>query len=123
MDSTFMGTLTGLALRLVKQKGGGRMEIASANEKNTTSLEDLGLDAFMEINPTTASWQRILPEVRMQLRAWDSMTRLSARQRGEQVLEAHKNLTAANDSNAQKFGLVLEILENELKKSDPKTDS
>lgn len=118
-----MGTLTGLALRLVKQKGGGRMEIASANEKNTTSLEDLGLDAFMEINPTTASWQRILPEVRMQLRAWDSMTRLSARQRGEQVLEAHKNLTAANDSNAQKFGLVLEILENELKKSDQETDS
>jgi anti-sigma B factor antagonist len=123
MDSTFMGTLTGLSLRLTKQAGGGRLEIAAANEKNTNSLEDLGLDALMEINPSSAPWQKNLAEIRLQLRAWDSGSRLSMHERGVQVLDAHKNLAATNESNARKFETVLEILEKEVTPPASKPES
>ena len=113
MDSTFMGTLTGFSLRLTKQVGGGRLEIASANEKNTNSLEDLGLDALMEINPSSAPWQKQLAEIRAQLRVWDEGNRLSKNDQVIQVLDAHKNLAATNESNARKFESVLEILGKE----------
>lgn len=123
MDSTFMGTLTGLSLRLTKQAGGGRLEISSANEKNTNSLEDLGLDALMEINPSSAIWQKSMAEIRLQLQAWESGNRLSMQERGIQVLDAHKTLAATNESNARKFETVLEILEKEVQRPASKPET
>jgi len=113
MDSTFMGMLAGLAMRLTKQAGGGRLEIAGASEKNVSSLEDLGLDAFMEINPATASWSTRMDEIRGQLAPWNAAA-IPPRERSREVLEAHKTLSAANEENAQKFETVVSLLEKEL---------
>jgi anti-sigma B factor antagonist len=113
MDSTFMGMLAGLAMRLTKQLGGGRLEIAGADEKNTSSLEDLGLDAFMEINPCAAVWSGKLGEVRSSLQVW-CVPAVGGKERGMQVLEAHKTLSAVNQENARKFESVVQILEKEL---------
>ena len=46
MDSTFMGTMAGLAMRLMKLPG-GKLQVAEPSECNRKSLEDLGLDALM----------------------------------------------------------------------------
>lgn len=51
MDSTFMGMLAGIAIKLTKLPAGGVLQIAGASERNVQSLEDLGLDALMDINP------------------------------------------------------------------------
>ena len=113
MDSTFMGMLAGLAMRLTKQAGGGRLEIAGASEKNVSSLEDLGLDAFMEINPGAASWTQRMEEIRGQLAPWNAQA-IPPLERSREVLEAHKTLSAANEENAQKFETVVSLLEKEL---------
>lgn len=113
MDSTFMGMLAGLAMRLTKQVGGGRLEIAGADEKNTNSLEDLGLDAFMEINPCAAVWFDKTGEIRSALQVWCGNP-IGIKERGKEVLEAHKTLSAANQENARKFESVVQLLEKEL---------
>ena len=113
MDSTFMGMLAGLAMRLTKQTGGGRLEIAGASERNVCSLEDLGLDAFMEINPSGALWNAQIDIIRSQLQRWTGFP-VGLRERSKEVLEAHKILSAANEDNAKKFEAVVELLEKEL---------
>lgn len=114
MDSTFMGMLAGLAMRLTKQTGGGRLEIAAANEKNLMSLEDLGLDAFMEINPRGAVWNQSIEHIQSSLTRWTVGTPLDMRERTQFVLEAHKTLSEANEENAKKFETVVNLLEKEL---------
>lgn len=108
-----MGMLAGLAMRITKQTGGGRLEIAGAAEKNVNSLEDLGLDAFMEINPDSALWSGQKESIRGTLAPWKAQ-KLNPRERGQEVLEAHKILSAANEENAQKFESVVQLLESEL---------
>ena len=114
MDSTFMGMLAGLALRLTKQNGGGRLEIARANEKNLQSLEDLGIDAFMEINPADATWNQDIARIEAAMQPWGGAGKPDMRERGRLVLEAHKTLSAASEENAKKFANVVNLLEKEL---------
>ena len=63
MDSTFMGTLAGMATRLAAVEG-GVLQVAEADERNRRSLEDLGLDFLMQINPDESDWQGRLEEIR-----------------------------------------------------------
>ena len=113
MDSTFMGMLAGLSLRLSKQSSGGRLEIAGASEKNVSSLEDLGLNALMDINPAAASWAAAPDDIRARLQPWTGAT-LNVRARSQEVLEAHKILSATSEENAEKFENVVQLLEKEL---------
>ena len=53
MDSTFMGTLAGLAMRL-SRVGGGKMHLNGVCDRNRQSLEDLGLEKLLEIDPPGA---------------------------------------------------------------------
>ncbi len=110
MDSTFMGTLAGIAMRLAKTSG-GRLQLAGASERNEQSLRDLGLDAVMEINPEGAEWKAHLDEVRGGLAPLEDEREDSD---AGHVLEAHRLLCEANESNMEKFATVLDVLEKEL---------
>ena len=50
MDSTFMGTLAGLAMRLSRTEG-GQMHLNGVCDRNRQSLQDLGLEDLLEIDP------------------------------------------------------------------------
>lgn len=114
MDSTFMGTLAGMASRLSSQVGGGRLQIADAGARNTRSLEDLGLDFLMEIDPPEAKWRSDIEQIRTQLASPQSLAAPGQVQRALHVLEAHQILSAANEKNAQVFSTVVTLLESEL---------
>ncbi len=111
MDSTFMGTLAGLAMLLMKLPD-GRLQIISPDEKNTKSLVDLGLESLLEINPDKAIWEIHIDAVRGRLQLCVSDTDVF--DQGENVLEAHKKLCEADARNNEKFASVLDILEAEL---------
>lgn len=111
MDSTFMGTLAGLATRLGAQ--GGALQIADADSRSRRSLEDLGLDFLMEINPPEAPWRGMIARVREQLHAPDAGP-ADHLERTKHVLEAHQTLSKANDRNARTFSGVVSMLESEL---------
>jgi anti-anti-sigma regulatory factor len=113
MDSTFMGTLAGMAARLSALKG-GVLQIAGPGERNRRSLEDLGLDFLMEIDPPAASWRGKVASIRSLLKPPLAAASLGQIQRTRHVLDAHQALTEINDQNAREFKQVVTSLENEL---------
>lgn len=118
MDSTFMGTMAGLAMRL--SKAGGALQVADVDERNRRSLEDLGLDFVLEIEPPTAVWRGKLEEIRSQLAVPGSTNGPNAKDQAKLVLEAHKTLADANDANAKKFANVVQLLEKEVAQQEGK---
>lgn len=106
MDSTFMGMLAGIAMKL-KKSGGESLSIIEPGEKNQASLEELGLDQLMEINPLKGPWKKGLAEIRSSLQSLDSE---KGPGREDHILECHENLCDADDSNHARFESVLEVL-------------
>lgn len=117
MDSTFMGTLAGIASRLSAQGAGG-LQVADADNRNRRSLEDLGLDFLMEIDPPNAPWRQQMDTIRARLQPPHPMGKLAPPQRTRHVLEAHQELADLNEANANEFSDVLEHLEKELKEKE-----
>jgi anti-sigma B factor antagonist len=111
MDSTFMGTLAGMATRLAANKD-AVLQIADASERNRHSLEDLGLDFLMEINPEHPVWLSSVESIRSALKPQAAV--LGQIQQTKHVLEAHKVLSEANERNLHAFSNVVTLLESEL---------
>lgn len=117
MDSTFMGTLAGTAARLSSVEG-GRLHIAEPGERNRKSLEDLGLDFLMDIDPPTAPWRGSLEMIRSQLEPLRQQPDPGRLQSTRHVLEAHQTLSAINPKNASSFAGVVGSLQDELSKKE-----
>ncbi|MCB1232305.1 MAG: STAS domain-containing protein [Verrucomicrobiae bacterium] len=115
MDSTFMGTLTALALEL-KRRGSNTagIEILNANERNRQSLTKLGLQHLMRIDETGDSWQEERELVAENLSRPLTTAGLDRQERIEMVLEAHEALVKANAENRSRFRDVLEYLQRDL---------
>lgn len=111
MDSTFMGTLAGLAGRLMEREG--RLLVVGLSERNRDSLVDLGLDAILTMEEADGSspWSQSLDSIREGLSSWDGSQNGAAA--AEEVLEAHRKLCDVDDRNFEKFEAVLEVLEGE----------
>lgn len=112
MDSTFMGTLAGLSARL--SAPGGKVQVADAGDRNRRSLEDLGLDFLLEIDPPVAPWRGRVDEIRAAISSLQAPGLPGQNDRAKHVLEAHKVLSAANGENAKKFAGVVSLLEAEV---------
>jgi anti-sigma B factor antagonist len=108
MDSTFMGTLTGIALRL-REFGQGQVRVVNMNERCRDLLANLGLDQVFTIDdvapiPAPApNSQQIIDAV-----AKDKV------EQAQTMLEAHEACVEANPENAAKFKDVLDYLKQDL---------
>lgn len=111
MDSTFMGTLAGLAGRMMEREG--TLSIVGLSTRNRDSLVDLGLDAIMEMEDEEGEspWSDNLETIREGLTNWDGSQNSAAA--AEEVLEAHRKLCQVDDRNHAKFEAVLDVLEKE----------
>lgn len=107
MDSTFMGTLTGIALRL-REFGQGQVRVVNINERCRDLLENLGLDqVFMIDNQSIPQTAQATP-LPIDAVAKDKM------EQAQTMLEAHEACVEANPENAAKFKDVLEYLKQDL---------
>jgi hypothetical protein len=113
MDSTFMGTLAGMAARLSCQDN-AVLQIADPGPRNRRSLEDLGLDFLMDIDPPAAIWRGKTDLIRQHLNPPDHVPAPDQLERAKQVLEAHQVLAESNDKNARTFSGVVSMLEAEV---------
>lgn len=111
MDSTFMGVLAGLASKVSRAKGW--VHIADPGPRNRDSLEDLGLDCLLGIDPGDAPWRDRVDEIRGQLEPYAPKQLVDIRERARQVLEAHRDLAASSQENAARFASVLDVLEKQ----------
>ncbi len=117
MDSTFMGTLAGTAARL-SAINGGRLHIAEPGERNRRSLEDLGLDFLMDIDPPSAPWRGSIESIRSGLQPLHQQPDSGRLQRTRHVLDAHQTLSGINRKNASGFAGVVGTLKEELSKKE-----
>lgn len=107
MDSTFMGTLAGIALRL-REIGQGGLQVVNLNERNRELLCNLGLDQLflVQSQPTAGAAEEALESAPVQPQ--DRTTQ------AQTMLEAHEALVAADAQNLTKFKDVLEYLKQDL---------
>lgn len=114
MDSTFMGTLAGVALRL-RELGQGNLRAINVNDRNTDLLSSLGLDQLFTVQ-SLADGGEELPQA-ARLKETSSVRPADTTQK-QTVLEAHEALVEADEANAVKFKDVLEFMRQELNVSD-----
>jgi anti-anti-sigma factor len=110
MDSTFMGTLAGLAIRL-RDTGTGELWVVNRNERNTELLAGLGLDPLFSDNPLPATHHGDCKEA-IHHAADKATTR-------EVMHEAHAACIAMDPRNADKFKDVIEHLNASAAKAAP----
>jgi hypothetical protein len=106
MDSTFMGTLAGVALRL-RELGQGTLRVTNLNERNSDLLSNLGLDQLFVIEPRNSTSVQAA-QTPLAAAAPDKTTQ------AQTMLEAHEACVEANEANAAKFKDVLEYLKQDL---------
>lgn len=112
MDSTFMGTLAGIAIK-IERENQGALHIANASQRNRDALEELGLNLLMKINPTDAPWIDHMQRIQTGLNAYES-EKLSAREQTQFCLDAHRTLGQASAENINRFRMVVEMFERDL---------
>lgn len=126
MDSTFMGVLAGLALRLAGQPGAGVI-MMNLGPKTLVLLQTLGLDRLIRTCEAGAATEALFGE----LEGLEGLCKLDTagaekRENVETMLEAHQDLVTASPANLPKFKNVLDFLSQDLKKLDdekqPKED-
>lgn len=102
MDSTFMGTLASLAIRL-RDLGGGDLWVVNRNERNAELLAGLGIDTLFSEKPLLSAHSGECPDA-IHHAADKAATR-------EVIHEAHAACVAVNPRNTDKFKDVLEHLQ------------
>lgn len=125
VDSTFMGTLAGLARRCMAT--GGTLQIATPTTRAREAMESLGLDMLMDIDPMGAFWADDIDSRRATV-AGDTTAPVAEEEplseiaRTRHVLEAHNTLRSMNRQNDETFGYVCETLEEDLLRQTEEQD-
>ncbi len=111
LDSTFMGTMAGLALRL-KELGQGHLRVVHCGTRSRDLLSGLGLDQLFSISSNGAS----APECKsLQEKATvPADTGEEKQEKKQEMLEAHEALCEAAPENILRFKDVLDYLKQDL---------
>ncbi|HKP93565.1 MAG TPA: STAS domain-containing protein [Chthoniobacterales bacterium] len=114
MDSTFMGTMAGVALRL-KELGHGHLHVVHCGERSRSLLTGLGLDQIFDIhsNGTAAPECELLKGDRNQTPPEQK------KQVNADMLDAHQALCDAVPQNFSRFKDVLDYLKQDLHHDTP----
>lgn len=111
MDSTFMGTLAGIALRL-REVGSGWLSVIRANARNAQLLENLGLDHLFSFDlPEGVTTLPYKEDSRLDVRIDSTAATVSEHQKA--MLDAHEALVEADPENKEKFQNVIDLLKSE----------
>jgi len=109
LDSTFLGILLGLGLKL-KAAGNGLLHILNASPRNVELLKNLGLDRLISIDAKRIDLNGVADQ---KLEALECPTQTKA-EAGPTILEAHEALMEFDPRNIPKFKDVVEFLREDL---------
>lgn len=104
MDSTFLGVLAGIGLRLRQNGRTVPVHVLNIGSRNMESLQTLGLDRLFTMN---SSAPPPLPEADYHKLPDTDLTQLarppSKDETADLMIEAHNNLVRADERNASRF--------------------
>ena len=104
MDSTFMGTLTGISQNL-RELGQGSLLVINVAPRNVDLMENLGLNFLFGIEAAGPTMRTPAGEgVKLMPLPVDTIAEKDV------ILSAHEALIAANPANAERFRDVLDYL-------------
>jgi anti-sigma B factor antagonist len=109
MDSTFMGTMAGVALRL-KELGHGHLHVVHCGDRSRDLLTGLGLDQIFSIHANGEA----APQCEILNGAPTAEPSVQKQQQAQQMLDAHEALCAAAPENFSRFKDVLDYLKQDL---------
>lgn len=108
MDSTFLGVLAGIGLRLRRSGSGGQVQLLHVSCHNLEVLETMGLDRLFSmqqgVGNVDAAPMELLPLPGTTLGGMDRETLANV------VWEAHQTLAQVDDRNASLFQGVNDVL-------------
>jgi anti-anti-sigma factor len=107
MDSTFMGTLTGISQKLRERETGSLLAI-NVSPRNMELLENLGLTFLFDVEAAGSPF-RIPAEPGAELLKLP----IDPASDRDLILSAHEALVAANPANAERFRDVLDYLKQD----------
>ena len=112
MDSTFMGTLTGVALRL-REIGQGEVHVINSNARNTDLLAGLGLDQILSLDNASADegLYHPLDEAAASLSPEQAADKKATT---ETMIAAHQALVDADPENFCRFKDVIDYLKQDI---------
>jgi anti-anti-sigma regulatory factor len=110
MDSTFMGTMAGVALRL-RELGHGHLHVVRAGERSRDLLNGLGLDQIFSIH---ANGSQDAPQCEALAAPAATESAVQKEAQAQQMLDAHEALCEAAPENLSRFKDVLEYLKQDL---------
>ena len=117
MDSTFMGTMASVALRL-KELGRGHLHIVHCGNRSQELLSGLGLDQIFDIHYNGAR----APECgALEPAPVGKSPEAQKQEQAETMLEAHEALCEAAPENLFRFKDVLDFLRQDLHRETPST--
>jgi anti-sigma B factor antagonist len=118
MDSTFMGTLAGIALRL-REFGNGSLLVRNANERNADLLQNLGLNNLFEVEAKVseldAKNSEMVTENPVGAAPLEDDHPIDRTDQAECMIAAHEALVDADPENFARFKDVLEYLKQDLR--------
>lgn len=109
MDSTFIGVLTGLTLKLSKLNR-NNLALANVGKINMELLDTLGVIRFFQILEEPCLFETRFESVEELPEDPDE-----AINQIKHILEAHENLMKVDERNVDRFKTVKEVLEKDLK--------
>lgn len=110
MDSTFMGTMAGVALRL-KELGHGHLHVVHCGGRSRDLLCGLGLDQIFSIHANGV----VAPQCELlQRESAPESSEDKKRENARQMLDAHQALCDAVPKNISRFKDVLDYLKQDL---------
>ena len=107
MDSTFMGSVAGLAGRL--KKTNQTLELINLSEKNAQLLKTLGVDQVLSFYKDAHGHQ-----LSVQKTTTLPTDQTSQKEMAETALQAHEKLVQISDENLPKFKQVIELLKEDV---------
>jgi anti-anti-sigma regulatory factor len=127
MDSTFLGVLAGIGLRLGQAGAGGAVRVVNVGPRNLELLQTLGLDRLFGMEPKAAGTAKYSPPPEAKFsRLPDSdvshlATPLNRTDTADLMLEAHDNLIRADRRNLAKFKDLTTFLREKIERHEPDT--
>ena len=124
MDSTFLGVLAEIGLKLNQTGSSGRMRVVNVNQRNLELLQTLGLDRLFGVDPAASPPAYVAPPDAPFQRLPDSDLAqinkpLNKNDTADLMLEAHDNLIRADNRNLAKFKDLTNFLRERVEKRDP----
>lgn len=106
MDSTFMGTLAGIAFKV---RPDGSLRVVQANARCQSILRNLGLDRILTLEEAAPPSTPVM----------EAAATSEPQADRDEILEAHENLAAAAPENAVRFKDVIEFLKQSREENQP----